>query len=78
MDLIQVLRKYILVDNLSQNLKCATANWNCPKFTDRCFKHLADHYKFFLAFENSNYREYITEKFYLNSLPYDLFVNNYY
>ena len=70
MDLIQELRKYVLVDNLTPNLECATATWNCPRFTDHCFKQLADNYKFFLAFENSNCADYITEKFYLNALSY--------
>ena len=73
MDLIQELRKYVLVDNLSSNLKCSTVTWKCPKFTDHCFKQLADNYKFFLAFENSNCQEYITEKLYLNALSYGFF-----
>ena len=73
MDLIQELRKYVLVDNLTPNLECATATWNCPRFTDQCFKQLANNYKFFLAFENSNCPDYITEKFYLNALAYGFF-----
>jgi hypothetical protein len=41
----------------------------CPRFqSDRCFAMLNTDYKFYLAFENSNCRDYITEKFFVNGL----------
>lgn len=41
----------------------------CPRATaDECFETLDRDYKFYLAFENSNCRDYITEKFYVNGL----------
>lgn len=42
----------------------------CPPGPD-CFHHLSQKYKFYLAFENANCRDYITEKFFRNSLMYD-------
>ena len=41
----------------------------CPRHVaDRCFEMLNKDYKFYLAFENSNCRDYITEKFFVNGL----------
>jgi len=41
----------------------------CPRSkTAQCFEMLNQKYKFYLAFENSNCRDYITEKFFINSL----------
>lgn len=37
-----------------------------------CYKLLENDYKFYLAFENSNCKEYITEKFYVNALKYSV------
>ena len=34
----------------------------------RCFRMLDTDYKFYLAFENSNCKDYITEKFFVNGL----------
>ena len=36
----------------------------------QCFELLSKNYKFYLAFENANCRDYITEKFFLNALQY--------
>ena len=36
--------------------------------SDKCYDLLNTHYKFYLAFENSNCIDYITEKFYWNAL----------
>ena len=41
----------------------------CPRFqSDKCFGMLNSDYKFYLAFENSNCRDYISEKFFINGL----------
>lgn len=38
------------------------------KDADKCFQMLSKEYKFYLAFENSDCRDYITEKFFINGL----------
>ena len=46
---------------------------SCPKNSAKeCFKMLQIEYRFYLAFENSNCKEYITEKFYYNGLGNDV------
>lgn len=46
---------------------CGT--FKCSRSTShKCFDILDRDYKFYLAFENSNCRDYITEKFYVNAL----------
>jgi len=42
----------------------------CPRHSpkDRCNKKLRDDYHFYLSFENSNCRDYITEKLFWNAL----------
>jgi glycoprotein 3-alpha-L-fucosyltransferase len=58
------LQKYIPVDIYGM---CGTKM--CPRSTEtECFEMLNRDYKFYLAFENSNCKDYITEKFFLNSL----------
>lgn len=45
----------------------------CPRFNgDKCFDMLNKEYKFYLSFENSNCRDYITEKFFINGLKHDV------
>lgn len=49
----------------------------CPKkdqltHTEECFQTILEDYKFYLAFENSNCRGYITEKFFVNGLGRDI------
>lgn len=58
------LGKYIQVDIYGNcgKLKCF------KRKSDGCFQMLNRDYKFYLAFENSNCRDYITEKFFLNGL----------
>ncbi|XP_058984902.1 glycoprotein 3-alpha-L-fucosyltransferase A [Musca domestica] len=58
------LGKYIDVDiyGACGNYKCSRVN------ADKCFEMLDRDYKFYLAFENSNCRDYITEKFFVNAL----------
>lgn len=58
------LQKYIEVD-----IYGACGNHKCSRSTaEKCFEILDRDYKFYLAFENSNCRDYITEKFYVNAL----------
>lgn len=57
------LGKYISVD-----IYGTCGPLKCPRTDYRCFEILEREYKFYLAFENSNCRDYITEKFYVNGL----------
>ena len=59
------LAKYIEVDIFG---KCG--NKTCKRRdAAHCFNMLNTDYKFYLAFENSNCKDYITEKLYWNGLP---------
>ena len=59
------LSQYIQVDIFG---KCGQ-EMLCPKGMNiSCRPELMSHYKFYLAFENSNCREYITEKLYTVAL----------
>ncbi|ESN90528.1 hypothetical protein HELRODRAFT_123182, partial [Helobdella robusta] len=42
------------------------------QYDKRCYDLLLNDYKFYLSFENSNCKEYITEKFFRNALSYDV------
>lgn len=58
------LSQYIQVD-----IYGACGRLKCPRFqNNKCFEMLNKDYKFYLAFENSNCRDYITEKFFINGL----------
>ena len=58
------LQKYIPVD-----IYGACGSKYCPRSNaHKCFDMLDRDYKFYLAFENSNCKDYITEKFFLNAL----------
>jgi glycoprotein 3-alpha-L-fucosyltransferase len=58
------LQQYIPVDIYGQ---CGTRN--CSHSTENeCFEMLNEDYKFYLAFENANCKDYITEKLLRNSL----------
>ena len=62
--LVEELQKYITIDVYGQ-----CGSFKCPRSTPKtCFGVLNTHYKFYLSFENSNCREYITEKFFVNGL----------
>ncbi|KAL3319062.1 hypothetical protein Ciccas_002259 [Cichlidogyrus casuarinus] len=45
---------------------------SCPNHHADCKQYLGSRFKFYLAFENSNCREYITEKFFFNALNYNM------
>ncbi|GIY35015.1 glycoprotein 3-alpha-L-fucosyltransferase A [Caerostris darwini] len=58
------LGQYIEVD-----IYGSCGNKKCPRtLTHKCFRMLDKEYKFYLAFENSNCKDYITEKFFVNGL----------
>ncbi|ODN06508.1 Glycoprotein 3-alpha-L-fucosyltransferase A [Orchesella cincta] len=58
------LAKYIEVD-----IYGACGSHTCSRANSRqCFEMLSKNYKFYLAFENSNCRDYVSEKFFVNGL----------
>ncbi|CAC5391957.1 E2.4.1.214 [Mytilus coruscus] len=62
------LGKYIQVD-----IYGACGPNKCPRHNaEHCFNMLDKDYKFYLSFENSNCRDYITEKFFVNGLSHDV------
>uniref|UniRef100_A0A1B6D299 Fucosyltransferase n=2 Tax=Clastoptera arizonana TaxID=38151 RepID=A0A1B6D299_9HEMI len=64
----QELGKYIQVD-----IYGACGKHRCPRsMGDKCFEMLDEKYKFYLAFENSNCKDYITEKFFVNGLGHNI------
>ena len=65
------LSKYISVD-----IYGSCSNKTCPRTNSKCFSMLDTDYKFYLAFENSNCRDYITEKFFVNGLGYIIGILN--
>ena len=64
MEYAKELGQYIQVDSYGS---CGTKTCSRFKSTD-CFELLNNKYRFYLAFENSNCKDYITEKFFLNGL----------
>uniref|UniRef100_T1IXX4 Fucosyltransferase n=1 Tax=Strigamia maritima TaxID=126957 RepID=T1IXX4_STRMM len=68
LDYARELAKHIQVDIYG---KCG--NMRCPiNQTEKCRKMLDTDYKFYLAFENSYCKDYITEKFYETGLQHDV------
>lgn len=66
MNYARELSKYIQVD-----IYGACGSLRCPRSQSQtCFDMLDEDYKFYLAFENSNCKDYITEKFFVNGLGY--------
>ncbi|KAK2701313.1 alpha-(1,3)-fucosyltransferase C-like [Artemia franciscana] len=66
-DYIEELRKYIQVDIYGRcgNNKCPKENWK------QCYDMIQNNYKFYLSFENSLCKDYVTEKVF-NILHYDV------
>lgn len=60
------LQKHISVD-----IYGSCGSLRCPR-TKECYRLLDTTYKFYLAFENSNCVDYITEKLFFNGLQYVL------
>jgi len=70
MSYISELKKYISVDVYGKcGIKCPDGpdKWN----SDKCREYISKNYKFFLVFENSFCKGYVTEKFF-NALRYDI------
>ncbi|VDM00048.1 unnamed protein product [Schistocephalus solidus] len=63
---IEELAKYTDIDVFGRN------HIPCPRSGAACLYELALQYKFYLAFENSNCEDYITEKFFENALRQDM------
>ncbi|XP_053384052.1 glycoprotein 3-alpha-L-fucosyltransferase A-like [Mercenaria mercenaria] len=61
------LQKYISVDIYGH-----CGSMQCPRKNKKCFEMLNTDYKFYLSFENSNCRDYITEKFFVTGLQHDV------
>lgn len=57
-----------LAKHISVDIYGTCGSLKCPRSDKKCFDLLDKDYKFYLAFENSNCRDYITEKFYVNGL----------
>ena len=68
MEYAKKLGRYIQVDIFGS---CGNKSCSYSK-TDNCFRSLGKEYRFYLAFENSNCKDYITEKFFYNSLGHDM------
>lgn len=64
---VEELQKYINVD-----IYGACGKLTCFRGSDECKRKLKTEYKFYLAFENSNCKDYITEKLYWNALENDV------
>ena len=61
-NVVNELKKYFNVDVFG---RCGKP---CPKNNKKCFTQLTTDYKFYFSFENSNCKDYITEKVYWNAL----------
>ena len=57
-----------LSKHISVDIYGACGTMTCPRSSGKCGDMLDNDYKFYLAFENSNCKDYITEKFFVNGL----------
>lgn len=68
-------REYVseLAKHISVDIYGNCGPLKCPRHSaEKCFEMLNKDYKFYLSFENSNCRDYITEKFFVNGLQHDV------
>lgn len=61
-----------LAKHISVDIYGTCGPLRCPRHDKACFDILDRDYKFYLAFENSNCRDYITEKLYVNGLGHNV------
>ncbi|XP_068619657.1 glycoprotein 3-alpha-L-fucosyltransferase A [Battus philenor] len=61
-----------LSKHISVDIYGACGSRHCPRTDPNCLEMLNNDYKFYLAFENSNCRDYITEKFFVNGLQHNV------
>uniref|UniRef100_A0A914X2A6 Fucosyltransferase n=1 Tax=Plectus sambesii TaxID=2011161 RepID=A0A914X2A6_9BILA len=61
-----------LSKHISVDIYGSCGSQSCDRLSDTCWKRLDEDYKFYLAFENSNCQDYVTEKFFVNGLQYDV------
>ena len=66
LNFIDELQRYITV-----HVYGSCGDYSCPSEED-CFSMLKNRYKFYLAFENSVCKDYVTEKFYHNALQHNM------
>lgn len=66
---IYELQKYISIDIFG---RCGTALPCEISKSTKCLRNIVSEYKFYLSFENSNCRDYITEKLFTNALKNDI------
>jgi len=64
---VKELQKYITVD-----IYGGCGKLKCKRTNKGCFKMLQTDYKFYLSFENTNCKDYITEKLYWNAYQNDV------
>ncbi|ODM94383.1 Glycoprotein 3-alpha-L-fucosyltransferase A [Orchesella cincta] len=68
MGFVRELQKHISVDVYG-----SCGQMNCPRYNQReCYDMLKKDYRFYLSFENSNCRDYVTEKLFMNAYENDV------